>query len=189
MFEARRQAKRALEIAAAGHHNIVLNGRARMREDIAGAMSAVDHATYDTGRGFGGHNDLLSDRTIAVGQPLDNEPTVPRAAHYTISNAGLIGRRKHTAPWSEVTLSHRGVLFLDELPEFGNATLETLRQPLEDRSVTISRARTSATYPAKLHVGRRDESVPMWLPTAIRSIHAPVANRQSHDTSVGFQVR
>ena len=140
------QAKRALEIAAAGHHNIVLMGApgcgktllARCLPSIMPPMTpeeALEVTTIYSVTGL-----LPSGSPLITYRPF-------RAPHYTISNAGLIGGGSIPRP-GEVTLSHRGVLFLDELPEFGNATLETLRQPLEDRSVTISRARTSATYPA-----------------------------------------
>lgn len=140
------QAKRALEIAAAGHHNIVLMGApgcgktllARCLPSIMPPMTPEEALEVTTIYSVTG--------LLPSGSPLiTNRPF--RAPHYTISNAGLIGGGSIPRP-GEVTLSHRGVLFLDELPEFGNATLETLRQPLEDRSVTISRARTSATYPA-----------------------------------------
>jgi magnesium chelatase family protein len=70
-----------------------------------------------------------------------------RAPHYTISNAGLVGGGHIPKP-GEVSLSHRGVLFLDELPEFGHNLLETLRQPLEDKVVTISRAQGTVMFPA-----------------------------------------
>ena len=70
-----------------------------------------------------------------------------RSPHYTISNAGLVGGGHWPRP-GEITLSHRGVLFLDELPEFKQTDLEVLRQPLEDKVVTISRAQGSVTFPA-----------------------------------------
>ncbi len=70
-----------------------------------------------------------------------------QSPHYTISNAGLVGGGRQPRP-GEITLSHRGVLFLDELPEFGHTILEVLRQPLEDKVVTISRAQGTVTFPA-----------------------------------------
>ena len=70
-----------------------------------------------------------------------------RAPHYTISHAGLVGGGRWPRP-GEISLSHRGVLFLDELPEFGHADLEILRQPMEDKIVTISRAQGAVTFPA-----------------------------------------
>jgi magnesium chelatase family protein len=83
---------------------------------------------------------LPSDTPLVVHRPF-------RAPHYTISHAGLVGGGRWPRP-GEVTLSHRGVLFLDELPEFGHNVLEVLRQPLEDKVVTISRAQGSVTFPA-----------------------------------------
>jgi magnesium chelatase family protein len=70
-----------------------------------------------------------------------------RSPHYTISAAGLVGGGHWPRP-GEISLSHRGLLFLDELPEFGHSLLEVLRQPLEDKVVTISRAQGSVTFPA-----------------------------------------
>ena len=86
------------------------------------------------------------DVTSPSSSPLIHERPF-RAPHYTISNAGLVGGGRLPQP-GEITLSHRGVLFLDELPEFGHALLEVLRQPLEDKVVTISRAQGTITYPA-----------------------------------------
>src|SRR3990172_12630030 len=83
---------------------------------------------------------LPAERPIIAARPF-------RSPHHTISDAGLIGGGAYPKP-GEVSLSHNGVLFLDELPEFHRNALEVLRQPLEDRHVTISRATASITYPA-----------------------------------------
>ena len=91
-------------------------------------------------------------RIYSVADALpDGEPLIKarpfRSPHHTISHAGLVGGGRWPSP-GEISLAHRGILFLDELPEFGTRNLETLRQPLEDRVVTISRASGSLTFPA-----------------------------------------
>jgi len=83
---------------------------------------------------------LPSDTPLIVQKPF-------RSPHYTVSHAGLVGGGRWPHP-GEITLSHRGVLFLDELPEFGHSVLEVLRQPMEDKVVTISRAQGNVTFPA-----------------------------------------
>ncbi|MBI2305286.1 MAG: YifB family Mg chelatase-like AAA ATPase [Chloroflexi bacterium] len=139
-------AKRALEVAAAGSHNLVMIGPpgsgktllARSLPSILPAMSPQEALEVTKIYSVGG---LLPSDT-----PLINQRPF-RAPHYTISQAGLVGGGRWPRP-GEITLSHRGVLFLDELPEFGQAGLEVLRQPLEDRVVTISRAQGTVTFPA-----------------------------------------
>jgi len=138
--------KRALEVAAAGGHNVLMVGppgagktlMARALPSILPEMS-IDEA-LDVSRVFS-VADLLP-----PGSPLVR--TRPfRSPHHTISHAGLVGGGTWPRP-GEISLAHRGVLFLDELPEFGMRVLEVLRQPLEDKVVTISRARGSLTFPA-----------------------------------------
>ncbi|MDD5095406.1 MAG: YifB family Mg chelatase-like AAA ATPase [Dehalococcoidia bacterium] len=139
-------AKRALEVAAAGGHNLLMSGPpgggktllARSLPSILSKMNA-DEALEVT-KIYSVSGLLPADTPLIVQRPF-------RSPHYTVSDAGLVGGGRWPKP-GEISLSHRGVLFLDELPEFGSAVLEVLRQPLEDRMVTITRAQGSITYPA-----------------------------------------
>ena len=139
-------AKRALEVAATGGHNLLMSGPpgsgktmlARSLPSILPRMTPAEALEVTKIYSVGGL--LPSDTPLIVQRPY-------RSPHYTISNAGLVGGGRWPRP-GEITLSHRGVLFLDELPEFGHAVLEVLRQPLEDKIVTISRAQGSITFPA-----------------------------------------
>ncbi len=138
--------KRALEVAAAGGHNVIMRGPpgsgktllARAVPSILPPMT-VDEALEVT-RIYSVAGLLPGGAGLVGSRPF-------RAPHHTISHAGLVGGGTVPRP-GEITLCHRGVLFLDELPEFGPQVLEVLRQPLEDRTVTISRARMSVTFPA-----------------------------------------
>jgi magnesium chelatase family protein len=138
--------KRALEVAAAGGHNVIMCGPpgsgktllARSLPSILPPMTTDEALEVTKIYSVSG---LLPSHTPMIRQRPFRSP------HYTISNAGLVGGGHWPKP-GEISLSHRGVLFLDELPEFGHSLLEVLRQPLEDKVVTISRAQGRVTFPA-----------------------------------------
>lgn len=138
--------KRALEVAAAGGHNCLMAGPpgsgktllARSLPSILPRMTLTE--AMDVTRVYSVADMLPGDTPLIRQRPF-------RAPHHTISHAGLVGGGHWPRP-GEISLAHRGVLFLDELPEFGQHVLEVLRQPLEDKIVTISRAQGSLTFPA-----------------------------------------
>jgi magnesium chelatase family protein len=142
--------KRALEVAAAGGHNLLMIGppgagktlMARALPSILPAMT-IDEA-LDVTRIYSVADLLPSDVPLLRARPF-------RSPHHTISHAGLVGGGNWPHP-GEISLAHRGVLFLDELPEFSSKVLEVLRQPLEDKVVTISRAQGSLTFPANFQL-------------------------------------
>lgn len=142
--------KRALEVAAAGGHNVLMIGPpgagktllARAMPAILPRMS-IDEA-LDVTRVYSVADQLPAGVPLMRTRPF-------RAPHHTISHAGLVGGGNWPHP-GEVSLAHRGVLFLDELPEFGPRVLEVMRQPIEDKLVTISRAQGSLTFPASFQL-------------------------------------
>ena len=138
--------KRALEVAAAGGHNLIMSGPPGAGKTLlARSMpSILPRLTLDEAL------DVTRIYSVAdllpPGTPLIRHRSF-RAPHHTISHAGLVGGGRWPRP-GEISLAHRGVLFLDELPEFDRRTLEVLRQPMEDHLVTISRAAGTLSFPA-----------------------------------------
>ncbi len=142
--------KRAMEVAASGGHNIMMigppgAGKTLLARSVPGILPHLSlEEALDITRIYS-----IAD-LIPEGTPLIRHRPF-RAPHHTISHAGLVGGGRWPRP-GEVSLAHRGVLFLDELPEFGPRNLETLRQPMEDKIVTISRAAGSLTFPASFQL-------------------------------------
>jgi len=138
--------KRALEVAASGGHNVVMVG------PPGAGKTLLARATPTMLPGMTMNESLEVTKIYSVAGMLPADTPLMRqrpfrAPHHTISHAGLVGGGRQPRP-GEITLSHRGVLFLDELPEFAHSVLESIRQPLEDRSVTVSRAQGNVTFPA-----------------------------------------
>ncbi len=141
------QAKRAMEIAAAGGHNIFLlgppgAGKTMLAQALPGILPKLNREeALEVTKIYSVSGHIPPGGSLIRTRPF-------RAPHHNVSKVGLIGGGSTPMP-GEISLSHRGVLFLDEVPEFGRSTLEALRQPLEDGKITISRSAGRASYPSQ----------------------------------------
>ena len=141
-------AKRAITVAAAGAHHILMigspgTGKTLLSQRIGTILPELSpEESLETTQIYSAVGRLEPGQPLLLTRPF-------RSPHHTISEAGLVGGGSNPQP-GEISLSHHGILFLDELPEFNRRTLEVMRQPLEDQCVTISRAMGSVTFPANL---------------------------------------
>lgn len=137
--------KRALEVAAAGGHNLIMigppgSGKSMMAKRLPSILPPLSLSeSLETTQIHSVAGKLSRDTSLISQRPF-------RAPHHTISQVALVGGGQNPQP-GEISLAHNGVLFLDELPEFSRSVLEVMRQPLEDRHITISRAKYSVEYP------------------------------------------
>jgi magnesium chelatase family protein len=167
--------KRALEVAAAGQHNLLMSGSPGSGKTLLARSfpSILPNLTIDEAleitRIYSVNNMLPSDSPLVRQRPF-------RAPHHTISHAGLVGGGRWPRP-GEISLAHRGVLFLDELPEFDSRSLEVMRQPLEDKIVTISRAQGALTFPANFMLVAAMNPCPCgWYGDAVKECTCSMTN-------------
>lgn len=140
--------KRALEVAAAGGHNIIMigapgSGKTMLAKRVPTILPPFTlHEALETTKIHSVAGQITGDTSLMTQRPF-------RSPHHTISDVALVGGGTYPQP-GEISLAHNGILFLDELPEFKRTVLEVMRQPLEDRKITISRAKFSVEYPASV---------------------------------------
>ena len=143
------QAKRALVIAASGAHNLLMVGPPGTGKKLARQPNAVAITRYERGRSVGSGCHSLCERRKTACRAFSTRHL--RSPHHTSSAVALTGGGSNPVP-GEISLAHNGILFLDELPEFGRKALDVLREPLETGDVHLSRASGSATYPANFQL-------------------------------------
>ena len=147
MIKGQHQAKRAMEIAAAGGHNILLNGapgagKTMLAKALRGILPDMTHEEMlEVTKIYSVAGLLPTDEPLIRERPF-------RSIHHTASGVSIVGGGTVPVP-GEITLAHRGILFMDEMAEFPTQVLEVLRQPMENKVITISRARATLTYPAQ----------------------------------------
>jgi len=162
------QAKRAMEIAAAGGHNIFMqgppgSGKTMLARALSGILPPLsEEESLEVTKIYSVTGNIKPGESLVWQRPF-------RISHHTTSRTGLIGGGTNPHP-GEISLAHRGVLFLDELPEFSRSTLEALRQPLEDGKVFITRAAGSVTFPAEFMLVAATNPCPIEL-SFIKTIH------------------